>query len=189
MNDDARRAASELWAREQTQKRLTQLRVNRPPAFNRPGTLHPEIAAWAAAIAAGQFTNLVIVGNVGVGKSWSLWAVAEHLIQHGWRGSVEILPGHRLRRLIAPPVDDAALDRLAAADFFAVDDVGSVRVSEWDSDHISAMVDTRWENQRPSVLTSNHLDLRDLIGDRAASRLADNAAIVQMTGPDRRRAA
>lgn len=188
-DDDARRAASDLWVREQAEKRLTQLRANRPPAFNQPGTLHTEIADWAASIAAGQFANLVLVGNVGVGKSWSLWAAAEHLIQLGWRGSVEILPGHRLRRLIAPPVDEAALDRLAAADLFAVDDVGSVRLSDWDSDHISALVDTRWEGQRPTVLTSNHLDLRDLIGDRAASRLADHAVIVQMTGPDRRRTA
>lgn len=187
MNDEARRAASELWAREQTQNRLARLHANRPPVFDRPGTLHPDIAAWADHIATGQFANLVLVGNVGVGKSWSLWAAAEHLVRHGWLGSVDILSGHRLRRLIAPPVDEAALDRLAAAGLFAVDDVGSVRVSDWDSDHLSAVVDTRWEHQRPTVLTSNHLDLRDLIGERAASRLADHAVIVQMTGPDRRR--
>lgn len=188
-NDETRRAASELWHHEQTQRRLTQLHANRPAAFNQPGTLHPDITTWANHVAAGHYANLVIVGNVGVGKSWSLWAAAEHLIHHGWLGSAEILPGRRLRRLIAPPIDHQALDRLADANLLAIDDVGSVAVSEWDSDHISAMVDARWEHQRPSILTSNHLDLRDLIGERAASRLADHAVIVQMTGPDRRRTA
>jgi hypothetical protein len=64
-----------------------------------------------------------------------------------------------------------------------------MRVSDWDSDHTGALLDVHWEQQKPTALTSNKLDLRAILGDRAASRLADHAVIVQMTGPDRRRGA
>lgn len=190
MNDDEQRAAaSDLWAREQAAARLARLRTLRPPAFNQPGTLHPDIADWADRVAAGQYGNLVLVSGTGVGKSWSLWAAAERLITGGWTGHIEIVPARTLKSLITPPADEAALARLAAADLLAIDDIGSMRISDWDSDHVGALLDTHWEQQKPTALTSNQLDLRAILGDRAASRLADHAAIVQMTGPDRRRTA
>lgn len=189
MNDDQRRAATDLWTREQAAGRLARLHKLRPPAFAAPGTLHPDIAAWADRVAAGQYGNLVLVSGTGVGKSWSLWAAAERLTLAGWPGYIEIIPARTLRALATPPADEAALDRLAAADLLAIDDIGSMRVSDWDSDHIGALVDAHWEQRKPTALTSNQLDLRAILGDRASSRLADHAAIVQMTGPDRRRAA
>lgn len=190
MNDDERRAAaSDLAARERAAARLARLHHLRPPAFNQPGTLHPDITAWTDRILAGQYGNLVLVSGTGVGKSWSLWAAAERLTASGWPGHIEILPARKLRAITTPPVDQAALARLAAADLLAIDDIGSMRVSDWDSDNVGALVDDRWENRRWTALASNKLDLRAILGDRAASRLADHAAIVQMTGPDRRRGA
>jgi DNA replication protein DnaC len=190
VNDDERRAAaSDLAARERAAVRLARLHHLRPPVFAAPGTLHPDIAAWTDRILAGEYGNLVLVSNVGVGKSWSLWAAAERLIVSGWPGHIEILPARKLRALATPPVDEAALARLAAADLLAIDDIGSMRVSDWDSDHVGALVDDRWESRRWTALASNQLNLRAILGDRAASRLADQAVIVQMTGPDRRRTA
>lgn len=179
----------EQWLAEQAQHRLARLRAARPPAYATPGMLHPDVAAWADRAAGGEYGNLVLVGNTGVGKSWSLWAVAERLVAAGYRGRVEIVPARRLQRLIAPPVDWAALDRLAAAALLAIDDVGSVRIGDWDSDQMGALLDPRWEQQRPTVLTSNQLDLRTLVGERTASRLSHRATIVQMAGADRRRTA
>lgn len=189
MNDEQRAAASDLAARERAAARLARLHKLRPPAFATPGTLHPDIAAWADQVAAGQYGNLVLVSGTGVGKSWSLWAVAERLTVAGWPGYIEIIPARKLRAIVAPPVDEAALDRLAAADILAIDDIGSMRISDWDSDHTGALLDARWEQQRPAALTSNQLDLRAILGDRASSRLVDHATTVQMTGPDRRRTA
>ncbi|MGW4791189.1 ATP-binding protein [Nonomuraea sp. NPDC004297] len=189
MNDAARRAAADLWEHEQAAARLTRFHKLRPAAFASPGTLHPDIAVWADHVAVGHYGNLVLVSGTGVGKSWSLWAAAERLITSGWRSHIEIVPARTLKKLITPPVDEAALARLAAAGLLAIDDIGSMRVSDWDSDHTGALIDERSENCRPTALTSNQLDLRAILGDRAASRLAHHAAIVQMTGPDRRRTA
>jgi DNA replication protein DnaC len=187
--DKARREASELWLREQIAARMERFTARRPAVFAAPGTLDPRLAAWVDRFIAGHRGGLIIVGNVGSGKTWSLWKIQETLIQAGFFGVVEICPAHELRRLIAPPVDGAALDRFAAADIFAVDDIGSVRVSDWDSDHIMRLADTRWPHQRPTILTSNESDLRKLLGERVASRLSDGVTTVKMTGVDRRRGA
>ncbi|YCK35155.1 ATP-binding protein [Actinomadura sp. ATCC 39365] len=179
----------EQWLAEQAQHRLAKLRAARPPAYANPGELHPEIAAWADKVAVGEYGNLVMVGNTGVGKSWSVWALAERMVAAGYRGRVEIVPARRLQRLVAPPVDWAALDRLAAAGILAIDDVGSMRIGDWDSDQMGALLDPRWEDQRPTILTSNQLDLRSLVGERVSSRMSDHVTIVQMAGADRRRTA
>lgn len=177
------------WVAEQTQHRLARLREARPAAYAVPGELHPDIAAWADRVAAGVYGNLVIVGNIGIGKSWSLWALGERLIAAGYRDGIEITPARQLRRLVTPPVDQTALDRLATAGVLAIDDVGSVRISDWDSDQTATLLDPRWERQRPTIVTSNHEDIKSLVGDRTASRLAHHATIVQMAGADRRRTA
>lgn len=179
----------EQWIAEQVQHRLARLRAARPAAYATPGTLNADIAAWADKAAVGEYGNLAVVGNIGVGKSWSLWALAERMVAAGYRGRVEIVPARRLQRLITPPVDRAALDRLAAAGLLAIDDVGSVRIGDWDSDQMGALLDPRWEDQRPTILTSNQLDLRSMVGERVASRMSHRVTIVQMAGDDRRRAA
>ena len=175
------------WWQEQVRDRLQRLHAKRPPVFAADGTLHPDIATWADKHAAGNPGGLILVGNIGVGKTWSLWKIAETLISRGYRGGIEIVTAHELKRIIAPPTDQATLDRLAAASILALDDIGAIRVSDWDADNLAALVDDRWRYQRPTILTSNNPALRDLLGERVASRLADNAAIVRMTGPDRRR--
>ncbi|MEV0831474.1 MULTISPECIES: hypothetical protein [Streptosporangiaceae] len=184
----ARRAASELWLREQIAARLERLAARRPPVFAAKGDLNPQIAEWANRFISGQPGGLIIVGNVGSGKTWSLWKLQETLIEAGFLGTMEICAAHELRRLITPPVDEAALDRFADADIFAIDDIGSVRVSDWDADHIMRLIDIRWPYQRPTILTSNKPDLRELLAERVASRLSDGAMTVKILGTDRRRA-
>jgi DNA replication protein DnaC len=186
--DAARRAASELWLREQIADRLERFHLERPPVFARAGQLLPEIAEWAKRFAAGEGAGLILVGNVGVGKSWSLWKIKETLIASGWLRGIEIRAAYELKQITAPPVDEAALEDLREASLLALDDIGSIRVSDWDADNLMALIDERWKFQRPTVFTSNNPKLRDLLGERVASRLADGATVVKMTGTDLRRA-
>jgi DNA replication protein DnaC len=99
----ARRAASELWLREQIAARLERFHAERPPVFAAPGELHADIAAWVKRCLDGEAANLILVGNVGVGKSWSLWKIKETLIGAGWLRSIEIRAAHELKRTCAPP--------------------------------------------------------------------------------------
>lgn len=183
----ARREASESALREQIQARMERFRAERPPVFARPGSLHPEIADWVKRFLAGERAGLILVGNVGAGKTWSLWKIKELLIEAGWLRGIEIRAAHELKQIVAPPVDEYGLAKLANASLFGLDDVGSIRVSDWDADNLMALVDTRWQHQRPTIITSNNPKLRALLGERVASRLADQATVVKMTGSDLRR--
>lgn len=184
--DAERRASFDLWVAEEAEARMERLLAKRPAKFAAPGQLHPSIAAWSTRFLAGDTANVKVVGNVGSGKSWNLWRLAVHLVEQGFLGRFEIVAAHQLKRLITPPVDLEALDKLAAADLLALDDVAAIRVSDWDADHLYGLFDDRWSHDRPIIAATNEPEIKKIIGDRAASRLGDNLVTVKITGPDRR---
>lgn len=177
--------------------RLDGFLARRPARFTGSGPLHPDLLAWAQRFHAGATGNLVITGNVGSGKSWSAWRMGEELLRHQYRGRIEITTAYRIKRLATPPADFAEIDRLTAADLLTLDDIGAVRVSDWDADHLYGVIDDRSANMRPTVIITNATAPRDdgktalqaLLGDRVASRIAEDVTIVALTGPDRRRSA
>lgn len=184
--DAERREHHAMWVADEAEARMERLLAKRPAKFDRSGSLHPDLAAWSARFLAGDIANVKIIGNVGSGKSWNLWRLALHLVHHGFLGRIEIIPAHKLKRLITPPVDLDALDKLAAADLLALDDVAAIRVSDWDADHLYGLFDDRWAADKPTIVASNLPVLGEVLGDRAASRLGDNLITVKITGPDRR---
>ena len=188
-------AAAEVAA-EQIAIRLEVYLGRRPPAFAKPGDQDAAIADWTGRLLAGGAGNLVVAGNTGTGKTWSAWRIGEDLLRAGYRGRIEIMSAYRLKRLFAPPTDYADIDRLAAADLLTVDDVGSLRVSQWDADLLGGLVDERSAATLPTILTVNPPDedlpdgaslLEVLLGDRVASRMAENVTVVLLAGNDRRR--
>lgn len=184
----AKARALESWEREQAETRMRLLLDKRPAEFAEPGTLDPRIAEWADAyLTAGRSRALIIVGPVGAGKTWSLWKTAEHLVSRGWRGRAEIASSYELKEATDRPVDKPQIATWRDADLFCVDDIGSQRLNDWDLDALFTIVDPRRQHQRPTVITSNNADLRDLIGERVASRIAGGATKVVFAGEDRRR--
>jgi DNA replication protein DnaC len=179
---------AEIWHAERRAKLAANLIASRPAAFAAEGELHPELASWADALAAGDGRNLLLNGPVGTGKTWSVWHAAERAVAAGYEGAVAICPSGRFRRILAPATaDPAEYDRLESAGLLALDDIGSVRLSEWDMDHLSELIDSRSAALLPTVITSNKADIRALLGPRIASRLAYRAVTVTLSGPDRRR--
>lgn len=159
----------------------------RPPAFADDGQLHPQVRAWTDRVLQGDARQLVLIGPVGTGKTWSLWKAAETLVRRGWRGRFELATSYELKEATDRPVDREQLRIWAEADLLAIDDLGAQRLNDWDADAIGALIDRRWQRRRPILVASNVADLRGLLGERAASRLADGATIVTFTGEDRRR--
>jgi DNA replication protein DnaC len=105
-----------------------------------------------------------------------------------WRGRFEIAAAYEVKAATDRPGNPALVDLWKRADLFAIDDLGVQRVNDWDAEHLHALIDTRWQHRRPTILASNVADLRTVLGPRAASRLADGATLVRFTGADRRRA-
>lgn len=194
--EDVDEAAAAEVAAEQIEIRLEAYFKRRPAEFATPGDQVPQLAAWTSVVLAGRSGNLVVHGNTGTGKTWSAWRIGEDLICGGWRGRIEIISAYRLKRLFAPPTDYADLDRLATADLLAVDDIGAVRVSEWDADLLGGVIDERSAARLPTIIIANapkgplaegQTLLEALLGERVASRMAKNVTVVPLTGPDRRR--
>jgi DNA replication protein DnaC len=181
---------------EYARTRLEAFLSRRPAKLATPGALDPRLVEWARQVAQGLAGNLVITGNTGTGKSWSAWRIGEELLRHGWRGRVEITTAYRIKQLATPPADMDEIARLASADLLTLDDIGAVRVSDWDADHLYALVDERWASERPTIVVTNATAPREdgktalqaLLGDRVASRIADGVTVVAITGQDRRRA-
>jgi DNA replication protein DnaC len=180
--------ALETWQADQREALAANLLRGRPAEFSRPGILDPRLTAWAVDLAAGKPRNLIITGPTGTGKTWAVWQAAEHAVRNGYEGRVIITTAARLRRVVAPATaDPAEFSRWLDAGLLAVDDLGAVRLSEWDMDHLAELADARWADRKPTVVTSNVSALRDLLGPRISSRLAHRALVVELDGPDRRR--
>lgn len=188
-DDDAhRKEARELAAQEATNRRLQQLTDRRPPAFDKPGHLDPAVTAWVNGYRTGRRGSLILVGEIGTGKTWTLWKIAETLVRSDWRGRFEIAAAYEVKAATDRPGNRELVDLWKRADLFAIDDLGVQRVNDWDAEHLHALIDQRWQHRRPTILASNVADLRAVLGPRAASRLADNATLIRFTGNDRRRA-
>jgi DNA replication protein DnaC len=84
---------------------------------------------------------------------------------------------------------EAELERYRKLDLLLIDDLAAGKSSEWVEEATYRIINGRYEAMRPTIYTSNlPLDqLRDAIGDRIASRLAETCTRVVMEGPDRRR--
>jgi DNA replication protein DnaC len=187
-DDEANLAqAQELVRRERLEHRLRVLLDQRPPAFADEGELHPDIQAWITRYLRNQAGTLVLVGTIGTGKTWSLWKTIETLVRRGWAGSFEIAAAYEVKEATDRPINEAKIRIWREADLFAIDDVGSQRLNDWDADALLALIDRRWQYKRPLIITSNVLELKDLLGERVASRLVDGATLVTFAGDDRRR--
>lgn len=185
--DEPRNEMYAQWLAEERQRRLDLFYAKRPAAFADKGQLDSRIHAWLEALVAADARALLLAGPTGTGKTWSTWKAIETLIFNGWRGGWATVTGYDLSRLVAPPVDDDRLTELAEVDLLAIDDLGSAPLTDWSGSHLGGLVDRRWSHQRATVITTNIQNIGDLIGPRAASRLADGMTAIVLDGADRRR--
>jgi len=175
------------WAAEQKAFRLEAWRNRIPAAMRTPGTLDPRIADWARTLTHRTPANLLLVGPVGVGKTWSCWHAVTAAIDAGWDGAAALYGAYEWRSLTAPPVNELDLKDAARSSLLILDDPGAMRLGAWELEHMYGVIDYRWNHARPTVITSNVPDLRAMLGERIASRLASNVTVVALDGPDRRR--
>lgn len=82
------------------------------------------------------------------------------------------------------------IERLSdSADIFILDDVGSIRLTEWEVEQIHCLIDTRYKNQLPLIIISNFTkkEFEEKFEKRTVSRLfsLENTQI-ELSGPDLR---
>jgi DNA replication protein DnaC len=136
---------------------------------------------------------LLLSGNKGAGKTHLACGILHEVFErHGQRGQfwpvVDLLDRYR-----ATFDEDRATETVEAVDaqlrhcaVLVLDDLGTHKSTEWAEERLFRLIDERYRDLRPLVVTTNAGLLE--LPDRIKSRLSDGACstLVNFTGPDRR---
>jgi DNA replication protein DnaC len=133
------------------------------------------------------------VGDVGTGKTTLAMLVSKAALEAGRSVAIYSLP--RLLNLVREAIGSEEgkldlLDRLGTVDLLHIDDVGAEHTSEWVLEQLYSIVNTRYEDQRSIVVTTNLQPdaLGEQIGARTVSRLIEICGDpLPLFGDDRRR--
>jgi DNA replication protein DnaC len=134
-------------------------------------------------------------GNVGAGKTHAAAALANDLMREKL---VEVLflsmPATvtRVKKTFDSPVkneDTKLFDRMKEVELLIIDDLGVEKLSDWLSDQIYQIVDHRWQNKKPMIITSNQSldDLGIYYKAQVISRIWGCCKSIKFTEEDRRK--
>jgi DNA replication protein DnaC len=133
-----------------------------------------------------------LFGDVGTGKTTLAMLVSKAALAAGRTVAIYSLP--RLLNLLREAIGSNdgkldLLDRLATVDLLHLDDVGAENSTDWVLEQLYSIVNTRYEEQRALVVTSNlgPEELGEQIGERTVSRMLELCAVqIPLYGADRR---
>ena len=144
--------------------------------------------------------GLLFIGPPGIGKTHVAVSVLREVVLKGMRGVY-----YDTRSLLSTirstynPVTRASeaevLDEVMQAELLVLDDLGAERLTDWVEETMHLIVNTRYNEKRPTVFTTNYEDLSDVnnldslfvrVGYRLHSRLREMCDFLEYDGPDYR---
>jgi len=145
--------------------------------------------------------GLLLRGPQGVGKTHLAVGILKEVIRtKGARGY--FYETREFLRIIrdtynrsVSETEMSVLSPVLNADLLVLDDLGAERTSEWVQETLGLVVNTRYNAKRPTVITSNLVDITDVtdprsftfqVGARTRSRLLEMCDWVEIPGFDRR---
>jgi len=155
--------------------------------------------------------NLLLTGAVGSGKTWAAFGVCKelrwvgHPMPHkydlygpppGWDPAAPSPSGARWWaswKLLAElrKDDSLTMEYIESAAVVFLDDVGSVRQTEWTTDQFYAVLDLCRSANKPVIATTNLQlpNLEEYLGPAGFSRLVDGAVVLELHEENRRKRA
>jgi DNA replication protein DnaC len=144
--------------------------------------------------------GLMIIGPPGIGKTHMAVAVLVDVIRR--KGARGLYYDTRtlltlIRSSYDPVIKTTPIDYLRPcmdADLLVLDDLGAERLTDWVDETMNLIVNTRYNNRKLTVFTSNyedlpHDDMNTLltrVGFRLHSRLREMCTFLEYDGPDYR---
>ncbi len=162
-------------------------------------------------------TGLLMIGSIGVGKTHLAVGIIKELIAgkntpclfYDYRELLKEIQNSYNDSVKATELD--VLRPVFETEVLVLDELGAVRPTEWVWDTVSLILNTRYNENRTTIITTNYPDdtadsngngtsefaraqraarretLTDRIGERMCSRLQEMCRIVRMDGQDFRR--
>jgi DNA replication protein DnaC len=148
----------------------------------------------------GGGKGLFLEGQPGVGKTHLAVAILKQIIEKGARGL--FYDTRDLLRIIRSTYDPSIrtteveiLRPVMNAELLVLDDLGAEKTSEWVEETMNLIVNTRYNERRLTIFTSNYADIPDdtdpnslifRIGHRMRSRLHEMCEFEALDGADYR---
>lgn len=194
-----KKGESDKWARETNeafeQQRREEWRAPRlaviPVRYRDAEVEGKELQSWLAHVLDGGWQGLGLAGPTGTGKSYSLWALYRVLID----AKVNAIAVNLIEYLdsLRPGGTEESLtiEKLVRAPVLLLDDLGVHKSSDWTDERVYRIINSRYENVKPTVFTTNHPvdEWVEVLGERVAWRLIEDCRIVEMRGRNRRQSA
>lgn len=142
--------------------------------------------------------GIYLHGNVGVGKTYAAYAMAEKWQELYENNETNHSPFYfnvpklltKFREEIQEeyPEDRVQKKMRIPRHMVVLDDLGAERVTDWVKESLYLVINVRYEHETPTIITSNYdLDtVSDSVGDRIASRISEMCQVVSLAGDDRR---
>ncbi len=177
-----------------------------PPRYREATATDPGVQAWAGEVTrmgrAGPSgtrgisygPSLLIAGPTGTGKTHQAYGAVRSLLIAGVRLRWQAVTSADLHAQFRPrPGHDAEreIQDLGRCPLLILDDLGAAKQSEWIEELTYRLINRRYTQMLPTLITTNlpTEELREAVGDRVASRLAEMTDRVILRGTDRRRSA
>ncbi|MDI9885950.1 ATP-binding protein [Streptomyces sp. HNM0645] len=174
-----------------------------PFRYQEATATHPQVIAWAEQVVAEprKAGFLFLTGSFGTGKTHQAYGALRHIADAGpERYEVIALTAPDMYALLRPGGSEHGpeyeVKRLMKIGLLLIDDLGTEKISEFTEEATYRILNERYNECRPLIITSNlparddeGSDLVDRVGGRIASRLSQMTAVVDLVGPDRRRGA
>lgn len=174
-------------------------RAGIPKRFLGATVQHQSLLDYLESFEGSAGRGLYIYGSVGRGKSYSAAALANAFVDAGYRtvfttasAMLEKIKASFSRRGETEPI----VSRYTACDVLVVDDLGKEDAKEWSANMMFLVINTRYEDMRPTIFTSNYppQTLSKRLGRKGeietaeaiASRLSEITTPIHLTGPDMR---
>jgi DNA replication protein DnaC len=175
-------------------------KLYRGASFDRPPVT--EIRPAATVAATRRFANSIserlddgrglwFMGPVGTGKTTLAIIVMKAAMDAGRTVARYSLPTllSKIRTTFDSGSHVQLLDELKAVDLLIIDDIGAEQTTPWVLEELYAIVNSRYEDRKSMVITTNILDpeaLCEQITERTVSRLAEMCDELPVDGHDRR---